>query len=398
MSKTVLILGAGVSYLNILEAASETGYRIIATDQNADAPGFDLVDHAETVDITNIEGTLRVAKEYDVEGIVPINDHGIQTAAIVADELNLPGIRPEVAEICTDKAAMRREWKQAGISQPEFGVVTTISEAADAFDTIGAPIILKPANSIGGGSRGVSIVENRKELERAFEFAQSAYKTDDRVLVEECLQGSEHSIEVVVHNNNAHVLAISDKEKTPPPYRVDKSVIYPSNSQERDAIASVAQKATSALGIDFGAAHVELCVTDSGPQMFELGARCGGGATASPIVPAVTGIQYFQELLKLHAGDEPESLEPKRCDGVTYRFLTPDPGRLEAVHGVETVRSWDGILACEIWQEPGDKIPPIRVGSDRSGAVISHAETRTDGYQLACEAEDYLEFVVSGDN
>ncbi|WP_440992288.1 ATP-grasp domain-containing protein [Haloarchaeobius baliensis] len=392
---SLLILGAGTSYVDLIRGASDVCSHVVVTDQDETAPGFAAADDSEPVDIMDIDGTREVAEMYGVDGVLPVNDYGVRTAAVVSDELDLPGIKPSVASRCIDKAEMRRQWEKAGLSQPDFEVVTTLEGAHEAFDSIPGTTVFKPADSTGGGSRGVSIVEDASEVADAFSFAQSPYDDDERIIVEEMAVGSEHSIEVVtVPNDDPTVVAISDKEKTPLPYRVDKSVIYPTKSEARQQIADAAIDAVDALGIDFGAAHVELAYTDEGPKLFELGARCGGGATADPIVPAVTGIPYFQNIAKLYSGDTDVDFEPKKRDGVTYRFLTPEPGILESVSGVDTVRQRDDVLSCRIWIEPDDTIEPVKEGHDRCGSVITHGPTRDSAYQSAEEAESLLEFHI----
>jgi biotin carboxylase len=397
-SHSILILGAGTSYVDLIRTATESCEEVIVTDQAENAPGFAVADRSEPVDITDVEGTRRIAEQYDVDGILPVNDYGVQTAAVVSDELDLPGIRPDVASHCVDKAEMRRQWSRAGIPQPDFEVVTTLEAANDAFKSIAGSVVFKPADSTGGGSRGVSIVETESEVTDAFEFAQSPYDDDDRIVVEEMAVGSEHSIEVITTpNEGSTVVAISDKEKTPLPYRVDKSVIYPTDSAGRTRIAETAVEAVEALGIDFGAAHVELAYTEDGPKLFELGARCGGGATAEPIVPAVTGIPYFQNIVKLYFGDTEVNFQPKKQDGVTYRFLTPKPGVLQSVTGVDAVRARDDVLSCRIWVEPGDRINSVNAGHDRCGSIITHGSTREAAYRSADEAEALLEFRVKNE-
>lgn len=396
MSDRLLVLGGGVSYVDNIRSAQQAGYEVVATDQNGEAPGLSFADYSEVVDITDIGRTVQVAREYDVNGVVPMNDYGVPTAAAVADELDLIGIDRAVAETCTDKVAMREAWDEADVPQPEFGMARSEPEARELVHRIGFPVVMKPANSTGGGSRGVSMVTDESDVQSAFEFARSVYD-DDRVLIEECISGSEHSIEVVARDGDFTVVAVSDKEKTPPPYRVDKSVIYPTVSPERGALERVASRAAKALGIDVGAAHVELALTEAGPKIFELGARVGGGATANPIVPAVTGVDYFAQVARLHAGEKDLSFEPTRQDGVTYRFLTPSAGKVTEVRGIEEVSEWNGILDVRLWVSPGDEIPQVQVGSDRSGSVISHAETRNDAYELADQAEAHIEFTYESE-
>lgn len=228
MSNRLIVFPAGASYIGNLEAGRRSGFEIVTIDRDPEAPGFDIADYAEPVDITDAEGAIRIARKYDVSGAIPMNDYAVPTAARIADDLDLIGIYPDVADACTDKASMRKRWAADGLPQPAFRVAEVLEEAWDAAADIGYPVVLKPAVSTGGGSRGVSLVDGPTDLETAFEFAQSAYE-DDRVLVEERANGTEHSVEVVVQKGDASALVVSDKVKTPAPYRVDKSVMYPTS-------------------------------------------------------------------------------------------------------------------------------------------------------------------------
>ena len=255
------------------------------------------------------------------------------------------------------------------------------------------PLIVKPNDSRGGGSRGVSKVRNAEELPRAIEFAQSFYD-DKSAVIEEYLDGVEHSVETITHEGETHVLAMSDKVKTPEPYRVDKSVIYPSaiTPEATERVHAVVKAAVRALGIVEGAAHVELCTTADGPRLFELGARCGGGGTPDPIVPFLTGVEMFKEVVRLALGEEPGNLKPLYTRGCVYRFLTPAPGRLRSFRGLDEVRSWTNILDADVTLREGDEIRPVRAGGDRAGFVIAGGLTRAEAIALADRAEAHITF------
>jgi biotin carboxylase len=158
---------------------------------------------------------------------------------------------------------------------------------------------------------------------------------------------------------------------------------------------SVVTAAVRTLGVTAGAAHVEACSTPNGPKLFELGARCGGGGTPDSIVPFVTGVDMLSEVVRLHAGDPPHNLVPAAARGCCYRFLTPGPGTLRSVNGVETVATWPGVLDCAVTVAGGQEIRPVRVGSDRAGFVITGAETRAGAERLADAAEQEIRFVYA---
>ena len=375
-------------------AAKELGCEVVVTDRNPEADGFKYADYHEVADINDIERSVEVARKYSVDGVVAVNDFGVRAAAAIAEELNLPGIGREVAEYATSKAWMRRKWEQAGVPSAKFKVATTLEEARAAVKELGTwPLILKPADSRGGGSRGVSKIESEDDLPDALEFAHAFYE-DKTVVIEEFLDGIEHSVETVTYEGQTHILAVSDKVKTPPPYRVDKSVIYPTIYEGRalERIHEVAIAAVGALGIRLGAAHVEMCTTAAGPRLFELGARCGGGGTPDPIVPFVTGIEMFKEVVRIAVGEQPQRLTPLYTRGSVYRFLTPRPGIVKKIYGAAEIEARKNILDFEILVNENEEIRPVKAGGDRAGFIIAAGETREEALALADEAEATIRF------
>ncbi|HEX6163008.1 MAG TPA: ATP-grasp domain-containing protein [Vicinamibacterales bacterium] len=391
-----MILGASRYYARSIRKARAIGYRVVAVDRDANAEGFKDADQHAAVDITDRDGVLRVAREIGIDAIVPLNDFGVETAAHVSHHLGLVGITPDAAARATRKTLMRAAWDQAGLPQARWRAATTVDEAVAGADAINLwPLIVKPADSHGGASRGVSVAANRDALREAVAFAQSAY-SDPEIIVEEWLDGVEHSVETITWRGETHVLAVSDKVKTPLPYRVDKSVDYPTalSGDALTALHDLVKASVRALGITVGAAHVEACTTAAGPKLFELGARCGGGGTPDPIVPQVTGIDMLSEVVRVHAGDEPSNLLPATQQGCSYRFLTPSPGHLRAVAGVEEVARWPGVLDCAVTVAPGQEIRRVRVGADRAGFVIAAGRSRADAVALADRAERSIRFDI----
>ena len=389
-----MILGASRYYARSIEKARAIGYRVVAVDRNPDAEGFARADAHAAVDITDRAGVLAVARQYRIDGIVPLNDFGVETAAHVAHHLQLIGISPGAAERATRKTLMRAAWDRAGLPQPRWRSARTVDDALAASAALDRwPLIVKPADSHGGASRGVSVARSPGDLAAAVEFAMHAYP-DPEIVIEEWIDAIEHSVETVTWRGDTHVLAVSDKVKTPLPFRVDKSVNYPTRLEPPalDALTTVVTAAVRALGITVGAAHVEACTTPDGPILFELGARCGGGGTPDPIVPFVTGVDMIAEVVRVHAGDAPTRLAPATARGCCYRFLTPPAGRISAVAGVETVAAWPGVLDCAVTVAAGDAIRAVRVGADRAGFVITGGQTRAEAERLADRAEQSIRF------
>jgi biotin carboxylase len=147
-----MILGASRYYARSIRKARAIGYYVVAVDRDAQAEGFTDADRVAVVDITDRDGVLRAARDIGIDGIVPLNDFGVETAAHVSHHLGLIGILPEAASRATRKTLMRAAWHTAGLAQPRWRAAATTDQALAAADAIGWPLIVKPADSHGGAS------------------------------------------------------------------------------------------------------------------------------------------------------------------------------------------------------------------------------------------------------
>ena len=376
-----------------IKTAKEMGLKVIVSDRDVNAEGFYHADYHETVDITDIEGTLNVAKKYQIDAVLPLNDYGVKTAAVIAEDLSLTGISPDTANLCIDKRLMRKTWEKSGVPCPKFKIVKNYSEARSTADEIGFPVITKPPDTMGG-SRGVVKINNSEELKEAFEFA-SSYTKQESILLEEYVFGDECSVESVVHKNDIHVIAISDKTKLPPPYRVDKSVTFPTKQSQinQKEIKEITKDAISSLGITNGATHLELSVTDKGIRLFEIGARTGGGGIIAGIqVPIVYGVNMMRETIYIALGEAPEIIFNEKLRGSDFRFLTPNPGTLKRVSGVKKALSLKNVVTGACFVKPGDTIREVRSGNDRSGYVVTQGENRDQALSVADKVEGLIRY------
>lgn len=391
--KSIIILGASRYYLRSIEAARKAGYYVIALDRNPDSEGFAAANKSYPCDIADKEGVLKIAQQHNIAGIIPINDVGVPVASYVATKMGLPGISEQTMIWSTNKEEMRKRWIEVGIPCPKVCLATEKEEFYNGTAYTGYPCILKPAYGMGGASRGVIVVHSEEELPDAIEFAQSFYEDKTTLIESYIIAEYEHSAEVLIYNGEPHVIAISDKVKTPLPYRVDKNVLYPTvvAGKRLEALEQMIIDSVKALGINSGAAHVELATTKEGFCLFELGARCGGGGTPEPIVTFATGVQEFVETVRILASDKPERLKPIHSKGCNYHFITPKPGVIKSVVGTEKINALEGVLDFELYKEVGDTIESVTVGTQRSGFIITGAETREEAYKLGVLAEETIQ-------
>ena len=147
-------------------------------------------------------------------------------------------------------------------------------------------------------------------------------------------------------------------------------------------MADMCHEAVTALGLTQGIAHVEFAYTASGPVLFELGARCGGGHTPQ-IAHHVSGVNEFIESCRMACGMEPCQFRPSTPQGADYRFLIFPPGKLSKVTIPPEVTSQRNILDVDVTLRQGDEIQPLRTTSERAGFVVTRGTSREEAVDLA---------------
>ena len=378
-----------------INEAKIAGFIVYVADANPNAPGFEIADVKIHTDITSADAVYEAVQNYPINGIVSMAEAGVLTGAILNEKLKLGGINSQTAKIATSKALMRQHWKDTGFSL-EIRVVTNYEEALAATDELNYfPLILKPDKTYGG-SRGVSKINNKTELLKAFEFAKSN-GMNELVVIEHCTDGEEFSCEVLVTDSTAHLLCIGQKIKSPVPYRVDYSVQYPAQitDTDLDKVKKMVQLATQQLGIKNGVAHIEFALTANGPRLFELGARCGGGHTAL-IAKHVSGVNEFIEYANIACGTKP-TIDPfKKNKGADYRFIIFEPGEIEAIEVSDEIKKHKGVYDLVVHVKAGDWVKELRTTSQRCGAVITFCDHLEEAAKLADWVCDNIHITYKG--
>jgi biotin carboxylase len=394
MTRTLLCLGGGEYQLPAIEAAQQMGCCVVVVDGNPQASGMFVADKALEVDLRDLDGCLKVARENQIDGVIAMcTEVGIETCARVAQALRLPGIKPQTAVWATNKFAMRERLNAMGIPSPFFRMALTREEAEKAAGEIGYPLVVKPVDN--AGSRGVCRVNGQEELGSAFSAAQ-AHSIRGQVIMEEFLQGVEATVEAFTSNGITEVLTLSDKTHVPPLYCVAKSLNYPAcfPSEIQEEIHDVVVRSVDALDIDMGPSHTEVMVTEHGVKMIEIGARGGGARIFSDIIPLVTGIDVVKETVRQVLGEVPDvALRLNRS--AILRFLNPNKcGFLKEVTGLDEVRNMPGLSDIELNIAPGDRVEPINSDADRYGYIIVTAGSRGEADRRADAVEDKIQFIM----
>ncbi len=383
--KKMMILGASALQVPAIKKAKELGYQIILVDYDENAVGFALADVKLVVSTLDQEEVYRQALLYEPDVVITSTSDGpVRTAAYVNEKL---GKRPDLSyenSLCaTIKSKMRDRLKEYGVPIPKYYTATDFESFSEAVDQLDGHCIVKPADN--AGSRGVVLFDAAAYAEHLNETKNRIYRysrgnsRNGTVMVEEYMQGPEVSVEIMVVEGEPHILAITDKYITPPPYFVELAHCEPSrlDTEIQGQIREVAAQAVRAVGIENAPAHVEIKVTKEGPKIVELAARLGGDFITSRLVPLSTGIDMVGASVVLATGEKP-GLTPTRKQGAAIHFIHAEEEQEGVLAGItvpEALYKAEGVEEIALYRKPGEAVRGTRSSNDRLGHVITVGET-----------------------
>lgn len=392
--KKVLIIGAGFLQDFVIKKAKTMGYEVYAVDADPNAIGFKHADHYGVVNIVDEKACLEYARVNNVDGVLTAaTDYGVLTAAYVAREMGLPGLKYEVAQLIKNKYQVRKCLYENHVDDTEQAYEihedTNIEELAQK---IVYPVMVKPCD--GSGSRGASRVDKADDLEEACKYARDGSITH-RAEIETFIIGKEYGAETLVVNGEAHVLGIMQKWMTSPPYYAELGHSIPTDlkPEVEEKARNCVEKAIKALGVNFGSVNMDMLITEDGKvYIIDIGARMGGNMIGPCIIPYGTGVDYMATMIQNAVGDSVD-LRVKDKSAVATRLLAFDGGVVKMLPDMKEVeKKYD----VEIYHhlEEGMKVNEYHTNLDGCGYIVAKGETQKEAVDKAEIVLDYFKRVI----
>ena len=398
----VLLVGAGRHQRRVIHRAHELGIEVVAVDRNPEAPGLAEADVGEAVDFLDVDAVVQVGRRHGVEGVVTFAaDRAVPIVAAVAEELGLPGIGREAAHLATHKVAQRRRFAETGVPQPQFAAARDLHEARVALETVGAPAVLKPADS--SGQRQIFVLRGIDDLE-AHLHASLAESPTGEAIIESYAEGREVNTLFAIRDGTPTLVTLSDRLRPEGiGFGVAKAHRFPSTlfGYALEEAERVARFSIHALGLSTGIAYPQLLVTDAGEaSIVEIAARIPGGQMAD-VALLGAGVDLVEISLR-QALDQPipdELVQPKFTQPLAIFFLTAEPGPLptgtvRSFSGLDRVLSFPGVVQADLFLTEGETIRPVQRDGDRRGYVIAEGATNIEALERAEAAASLLDVEV----
>ncbi|MBN1496254.1 MAG: ATP-grasp domain-containing protein [Spirochaetes bacterium] len=380
-------IGAGLNQIPLISEAKKLGFHVIGVDANISAPGFYHCDLKIQESIENYDAIymklLELLVDGDIHGVMT-KSYGpaITTTSYLAGKFNVPFLPFSSAMSFNDKSRMKAVFIDHGIATPQ-PLPLTPRMKLEKIPASSYPIIIKP--KVGHAKINVRMTANIAELRK---YCESLDKPDEKFIFEKFITGDEIIAAGIIHDSTYHLVEITDKKTSYPPYFIDMMHTTPSRHQNlAPAITSVGQVVADAFSIVRSPLIMEFVVAGDGqPYLIEAVPEFGGEFLPDVLVPASAGYNIIRESIKSMTNGgfrPPQQLNSKNA--VVVRYITGQKGVLASCNpdGPQKVR---GTIFSRILKEIGSPINDPVTNLDRIGVVVVSSGTPAEALALSSEA------------
>ncbi len=354
--RSLLIANRGDPAVRVARACRDLGIRAVAVYSEADRGALHvrLADEAVAIGPADLslsyldaERILDAARRCKVDAVHPgwgfLSENADFAEACARAGLVFVGPTPETIRRMGDKTAARALAAREGIPVAPGGSepVGGLDEARRLAATLGYPVLIKAA--AGGGGKGMRVVQQPAELERALEMARHEAEAafgDGRVFVEKYLAAPRHVEFQVLADAGGATVHLFERECSI--QRRHQKVIEEAPSPAltpalRRQMGEAAVHAARACDYR-GAGTVEFLLDADGAFYFmEMNTRL---QVEHPLTEWITGLDLVAEQIRIAEGAplgrrqedvrrRGHAIECRVYAENSFEHFLPDPGRLQ---------------------------------------------------------------------
>lgn len=398
MGKFVLVLGAGRAQVPLMNYARTLGYGVIAVSPAGSYDGRSAADKVIDCDVSDYSRIYELVKSEPIAAVVSEElDVAVPSVAWLADRLGLRGNPIGIARKFKNKYEMRKAASELGVNVPGFAQAGSVAELERAVEGLRFPLMIKPVDY--SSSKGVRKVYDLAQMKSA--FADAAQYSREGVIVEEFVHGREYIVEAYTHGNRTTNLVVGNSEyfnvrDTFIPrariFRDATSAVDPIESRLRKINCTIAE----GFGLEFGVTHGEYLYDQAEDKIYlvEIAARGGGVNIASRLIPAITGLNVSELVVRDALGLALPELKLNKGAAAYVTLLLPE-GVVTDVVGADAVKGIDGVIACNLdGIRVGDRMFSVTDKRSRKGPILISAETKARCQEIADEVRSRFRVTV----
>lgn len=332
---------------------------------------------------------LELKEKLSPVSVFSLNETALTAAAYLREVLGLTGNSLATVEMLKNKQQMRSFLNSKNFSPVEFALGQTESEIKSFFQMVQGPIFIKPTDS--SGSFSVFKIERLEQIPLIYgSLVENKIET---FLMEEFLEGPEVSVEAFTDKGQHAILSVT--EKITLSNFVEKGHIVPGRFalEMQNQVALFVKQFLDLIQIRCGPTHTEVKMTPKGLRIIESHDRTGGDRL-NELVRYSTGVDMkklaFQQAVGITL---PPIAEGKFLKASSIEFLTPEPGLIREIAGIEDAKRSAGVEEVHLYLKVGEIRKEIRDSLDRSGYVIACGETPQLALDRVQAAASRIKFV-----
>ncbi len=345
------------------------------------------VDRLERVDTLDPEAMFSKIRPQSTRGVLTFLDYPMLATIDLAARVRVPHPDRDAIERCRSKD-LARAAIGSGRGQPEYRVLSRSALPEDS--PIGYPCVLKPVDDTG--SLGVTICSNQVEFdaavakERCRGITTRGFALSPRMIVEEYIEGPEFSAELIYAEGGWRILGITRKLISAPPFAVCLGHVFPAQLDEQtdQQVRDRLLQWMDAVGLRFGAAHVEFRLGARGPALIEINPRLGG-ALITELIRHACGFDAVDYIMRLSTGLPLPEL-PRRAGtsgAAALLYLHEDvAGEVAGVRGVEELERMPNTVEFQL-PRVGAPVRPLETDLDRLGHVMTRGRDELEALEFA---------------
>ena len=277
-STRIMLLGSGELGKEVAISLQRLGVEVIAVDRYENAPAHQVAHRSYAVDMTNKDQLKEIIDKEKPHFIVP-EIEAINTAYLEEVEKSGVVVVPSVKAV---QLTMNREGirklaaEELDLPTSPYGFARSLGELQGLAKTIGYPCFIKPTMSSSG--KGQSKVSGEDELESAWDYAASAGRVDQGVVIIEGMVDFDYEITLLTVRAKNEKGDIETHFCEPIGHRqengdyVESWQPQPMTSKALENAKYIAKKVTDALG-GLGLFGVELFIKDNDVWFSEVSPR-----------------------------------------------------------------------------------------------------------------------------
>ncbi len=322
--KRILIIGSGpivigqaaefdYSGTQACKALKQEGYEVVLVNSNPATimtdPGIADRTYIEPLTVEVLENII---KRESPDALLPTL--GGQTALNLAVQLHeekilerysveMIGARYEAIKKGEDRDLFREAMKNIGLKVPESAVVSSVEEGLEAVKSIGFPVILRPAFTLGG--TGGSIAYNYEEFREKISIALKTSPIHQVLLDRSLIGWKEFEFEVIRDKADNVIIVCSIENFDPMGVHTGDSITVAPAQTLTDKEYQILRDASIAvireIGVDTGGSNIQFAVSPHSGEFYviEMNPRV---SRSSALASKATGFPIAKVAAKLAVG------------------------------------------------------------------------------------------------